>query len=155
MKTPNSENLEFYIKKAEDLISSGAYEEAIESYNEALKIDPENARALYAKGYALFQLDKYQEVLDVFDEELKIDPKNIDKLCSKGEILSNKLGKHEEAIESYNEALKIDSKNALALYFKRNALNKLGKYEGANAIETYNKKIFEKFDKIRRFLRLK
>ena len=42
----------------------GKYEEAIEWYDKALKIDPNDVNALNNKGKALYNLGKYQEAIE-------------------------------------------------------------------------------------------
>ena len=43
------------------LHDKGEYESAIRKYDEVLKNDPGNARALYEKSYSLFHMKKYEE----------------------------------------------------------------------------------------------
>ena len=60
------------------------HQEAIEWYDKALKIDPNNVIALYDKGFALNNLGKYEEAIEWYDKALKIDPNNVDALNNKG-----------------------------------------------------------------------
>ena len=52
----------------------GRYEEAIKSYDEALKIDPKDAQAWNNKGVALGNLGRYGEAVTCFERALEIAP---------------------------------------------------------------------------------
>ena len=53
------------------LYSLGKYDEAIKAYDEAIRLDPEDAEARYNKGNALKSLGKHDEA---YDEAIRIDP---------------------------------------------------------------------------------
>ena len=73
--------------KVRALHNLSKYQEAIEWYDKALKIDPNNILALNNKGLALSNLGKYQEAIEWYDKALKIDPNNI--LCFEQQRLSS------------------------------------------------------------------
>ena len=54
--------------------ASSAYEEAIASYDHALKIKPDYHSAWYNRGVALFNLGRYEEAIASYDHALKIKP---------------------------------------------------------------------------------
>ena len=66
--------------KGISLDNLGKYNEAIEYYDKALEIDPENAEALNNKGVALDDLGKYNEAIEYYDKVLEIDPKHADSI---------------------------------------------------------------------------
>ena len=47
---------------------------ALECYDKALKICPENEYAWHNKGFTLMALDRYEEALECYNKALKIDP---------------------------------------------------------------------------------
>jgi tetratricopeptide (TPR) repeat protein len=51
----------------------GRYEEAIEAYNEAIKIDPQFAFAWNNKGLALSSLGRYEEAEQCFQRAIEFD----------------------------------------------------------------------------------
>ena len=106
------------------------HDEAISSYDEAIKIDPKFAEAWYNKGIALRKLKKYEEAIKCFDEAIKIDPKFAEAWYNKG-IALRKLKKYEEAIKCFDEARKIDPNYAKAWNNKGIALGKRGKLDEA------------------------
>ena len=56
------------------LSNQGNYNEAIKAFDEAIKLDPQNAKAWDYKGVALNALGKYDEAVKAFDEAIRLDP---------------------------------------------------------------------------------
>jgi tetratricopeptide (TPR) repeat protein len=112
------------------------YTKAIENFDKALDIDPNNALALNKKGLALYNLSKYQEAITWFDKVLEIDPGHVNALYNKGLALGS-LSKFQAAITWFDKVLEIDPNYFDALYSKGAALGGLGKYD--EAITWYDK----------------
>jgi tetratricopeptide (TPR) repeat protein/streptogramin lyase len=136
-------NTSFYSEGATSLIGKGValdnqgkYQEAIEWYDKALRIDPNNVSALYGKGLALYNLGKSQEALEWYDKALRIDPNYLYALNNKGLIL-NSLHKSQEAIEYLDKALRLHPNDVDALNNKGVSHHNLGRYQ--EAIEYYDK----------------
>lgn len=72
-------------------------EEALKSYNESLKRNPNDPIKLCNRGNALVRLGRYNEALESYNESLKIAPNNADTLHNK-EVALNE--------QRYKEALK-------------------------------------------------
>ena len=83
------------------------YQEALVTYDRALKIDPNDTDVLTNKGKVLYILEKYQECMPILDHVLEIDPNHVGGLYYKGKVLE-KTGKIEEASTYTNKALEID-----------------------------------------------
>lgn len=56
-----------YVENGNLLDCQGKYEKAVAAYDSALKIDPEDADALYDKGETLVKLGKIPEAMKCFD----------------------------------------------------------------------------------------
>ncbi len=66
---------------AKDLLSKGAefyklgkYKEALKSFEEAIKIDPNCAKAWNDRGVTLYKLRMYREALMSFEEAIRLKP---------------------------------------------------------------------------------
>ena len=81
----------------------GKYDEAIQSYDTALVLDPKSMPAWVGKGYALGRLGKYDEAVKAFDEAIKIDPQNARVWYLKGVTLK-RLGLSAESEAAYAKA---------------------------------------------------
>ncbi|MEH2239156.1 CHAT domain-containing protein, partial [Nostoc sp.] len=87
------------------LCDLGQSEEAITSFDSALKIKPDFHGAWFNRGNALCDLGQSEEAITSFDSALKIKPDFHGAWTNRGIALRN-LGQLEEAIASYDNALK-------------------------------------------------
>lgn len=88
----------------------GKYDEAIQIYDEIIKIDPDNLRGWLNKGSLLEDQGKYNESLVCINEGIRLAPK--DPLIAyawqqKTRFLGNH-GNYTEAIEAYNESIRLN-----------------------------------------------
>jgi tetratricopeptide (TPR) repeat protein len=116
----------------------GRHEEAIESFDCALYIKPDDYIAWAGKGMALAGLEMYEEALKSFDRSISIKPTYQNVWLNRGSILGS-LGKYEDAIESFDRAISIKPDDHISWYRRGNSLDSLGRYE--DAIESYDSAI--------------
>jgi tetratricopeptide (TPR) repeat protein len=108
------------------------FEEAIASFDAALRIRSDYFEALHNKGVALDYLGRYKEAIACYDAALGIRSDDAKALYNKGNALGN-LGRYKEAIAYYDAALGIRSDDAEVLYNKGVALHSLKHYKEAIA----------------------
>jgi len=93
---------------------NGNYEEALKCYDNMLMVSPNNAAALYNKGYInLVYLNKYDEAIDYFTQVVKVDPRYADAYYNRGyayELKKNKAA----ARQDFENAVRVDEKHELA-----------------------------------------
>lgn len=123
------------LSEGRKLLTEKRYEEALETFNKALEINPKDEFALSRKGYILGNLGRYEEALEAFNKVLDINPKNAFALSRKGVALGS-LGMYEDALEVFNKALEIKPKDEFSLSLKGAALGGIGRYK--DAVETFN-----------------
>jgi hypothetical protein len=78
------------------LHADGKCNEAINTYDKAIEIDPKIAAVWYKKGIALDDLAKYNDAIKAFDEAIRLDPNYEEAWYGKG-IALRALGKSIEA----------------------------------------------------------
>jgi tetratricopeptide (TPR) repeat protein len=131
-----TDNVSSLTGKGDALYYQEKYDQAIQYYDKALAIDPNDTYALSSKGYALDGLGKYEEAIEYYDKALAIDPNDANALNGKGYALGN-LGNYTEAVEYLDKALAIDPNDANALNGKGLSLDGLGNY--TESIQYYDK----------------
>jgi len=112
------------------------YEEAVLSYDKAIKFKPESSEAWNNRGIALFNLQRYEEAIDSYKRAIEIQPDKYHAWDSCG-IAFSKLKRYEEAISSYDEAIEIKPNDHQAWYNRGVALCNLGNYQAA--IDSWSK----------------
>lgn len=80
------------------------YEKSIDSYDQIIKIDPNDSNVYNNKGNILFALRKKEEAIEFYDKAIEIDSKYANAYYNKGLALSS-LRKKEEAEECYKNAV--------------------------------------------------
>ncbi|MCK5547862.1 MAG: tetratricopeptide repeat protein, partial [Thermoplasmata archaeon] len=79
-------------------------DDALKCFVEALKKNPNHAKAMEGKGLALCEMGKIEEGLKDLDMASKVDPEDMEILVNKGKVLT-KLGKGDEAKHTFNKIM--------------------------------------------------
>jgi tetratricopeptide (TPR) repeat protein len=66
-----------FLNNGAKLLNQEKYEDSLECFDKALKLDPNYADAWYNKGFTLFNTGNYQDANECFDKFLEIDPENV------------------------------------------------------------------------------
>jgi tetratricopeptide (TPR) repeat protein len=113
------------------------YDQAVQAYREALRIQPDWASAWFLLGGTYSDLKQYDQAIQAYREGMRIDPEKANVLniwSSLGRAyFSNK--QHDQAIQAYREALRIQPENAETWLFLGWAYNDLKQYD--QAIQAY------------------
>jgi Flp pilus assembly protein TadD len=112
------------------LIELGRHQEALESYEEALRLNPDLPEAWTGRGFALRELEGYKEALDSYNEALKLEPDDPETWLNHGVAL-DLLERHLEALESFDKALKLKPDLPEAWNNRGLVLASLGRYQEA------------------------
>jgi DNA-binding helix-hairpin-helix protein with protein kinase domain len=123
----------------------GDYEGAIDNFNQALRLNPKNAKAYVNRGNARYEIaqhsgdpDKqYRGAIEDFNKALRLNPDQTEAYVSRGHVryiiaqYSKDPNKdYKAAISDFNQALRRDPNNAKA-YVKRGIVRyKLAQYSG-------------------------
>ena len=110
-------------------------EQALDSYDQALAINPDFAEALNNRGVALFNLKRPEQALGSYERALAIRPDYAEALNNCGNVLRD-LKRYEDALACYERALAIKPDYAEALNNCGNVLLDLKRPE--QALDSYN-----------------
>ena len=105
----------------------GNYQEALQYFEEAIKLNPKISLLWYNKGVVSIKLERYQEAIDTNDTALVLNNAWLTVKPSwawhnRG-IALEQLGRYNQAIQSYQQALKIDPTDTNTQYNLRNLEN--------------------------------
>lgn len=99
------------IRRGNQLYKKGDFDKSLVEYEQAIKLDPQNASASYNFGNALFRKQKWEDAEKNFDNVIAGSKDNSLRqtaFYNKGVSLS-KQKKIEESIEAYKNALRLNS----------------------------------------------
>lgn len=92
---------------AEKYFEDGAFEQALEGYNAALQIAPDNVHFLRGKARTLLQLGEYPRSLALYNEAIRMEPDFAGAYANRG-IVYDHMGRYRKAITDYEKALELD-----------------------------------------------
>lgn len=112
------------------LAKQGRVNEAIESYHEALRMEPSFTVAHYNLGNLLARQGKFDEAARYYEEALKIDPDFAEAHNNLGDVLA-KRGELDGAIHHFRKALALNPGRSEILFNLSNTLVRKGQKEEA------------------------
>jgi len=92
--------------------SQGRVYEGLVCFDEALKLNPRNKKALFNKASALAQLGRYEEALQCIEDILSMNPKISKAWYEKG-VIMGRLGQRDIAKKCYSNVLSLERKGEL------------------------------------------
>lgn len=126
---------EAYVQLAVILAWRGQTQEAARTFEQALRLKPDNAVVLFNYGSVLSQLQRPHEALENYDKALAILPDFPDALVGRAVILSA-LGRFEDALISLDRAIALKPAHILAHYNRGVALAGLERF--GEAVDAYD-----------------
>jgi tetratricopeptide (TPR) repeat protein len=108
------------------------YEEAIQAFNKAIELDPDNNISYYERGRVCGTLKRYNEAIADFDKVIELDPSFISAYANKGFCL-REMGRFDEAIHALDKVIELDPQDVWS-YNERGRVHYVRKnYEKATA----------------------
>ena len=112
-----SYNIKKLFKKGVNLMADEKLDDAVEVFQQALRIEPDNVEILMKLGYAEFHLDNHNDALKVYDKVLEIDVTNPEAWNLKG-LVHYEQKKYAQALDAVNKAIESDKTYGMAWYNK-------------------------------------
>ena len=101
------------VKTGIDLLKRGKWGQGLQSFNEALRLDPVHEDALLARGDIYLEREKFERALESYEVLIEINPKNLKAWIRYGDTLME-TDRISEAMACYKKALEIDPENEQA-----------------------------------------
>ena len=112
-----SYNIKKLFKKGINLMADEKLDDAVDIFEQALRIEPDNVEVLMKLGYARFHLDDHNDALKVYDKVLEIDVTNPEAWNLKG-LVHYEQKKYAQALDAVNKAIDSDKTYGMAWYNK-------------------------------------
>lgn len=131
----SKEDAKNLVKQGVALHDEGKYAEAIQKYQDAIKIDPENSTAFYELSYTLFSTGKGKDALPYLEKVIKLDPGSGGAYDMLGSVYDDDK-QPEKAIDYFLRGIKADPNYQRLYYNIAITYYRQGKYTDAetNAI---------------------
>ena len=104
--------------------------EAVAEYDEAIRLNPQDAAVYKNRAAAYEAMAQYQRALEDLDEAIRLDPQFVGAYNSRASVYYN-LGQYQRSIEDVGEAIRLDSNLAGAYAGRALAYTHLGSNEEA------------------------
>ena len=112
-----SYNIKKLFKKGINLMADEKLDDAVEVFEQALRIEPDNVEVLMKLGYARFHLEDHNDALKVYDKVLEVDVTNPEAWNLKG-LVHYEQKKYAQALDAVNKAIESDKTYGMAWYNK-------------------------------------
>jgi len=114
---PNPVDLQKYdlYNKGINSMSNEKFEDAIRSFELALRLDQKYVDAWIKKGYAHFHLGEYKSAISAYDRALEIDINNVEPWNLKG-LAYYRLKNYDKAIAACEKAIDVNPNDAMVWY---------------------------------------
>ena len=110
----------YYNAKGYEYFKIGKYEQAIDEYNKALKLNPQYFGAYVNRGNAYEAMKRHWTAIRDYDRAIEINPNYGGAYMNKG-VVYTKMKLYDQAISSISKGIEIDPKNG-EMYFNRAVL---------------------------------
>ncbi len=104
---PSTSNVRDRCREGDQYLKQQQYAQALQAYEDALRIDPRNFYAWNGKGTALYNQGNYRKALEAYQRATEIDSNNAVVWVSAGLVL-NRLQRYQQALVHFERALSID-----------------------------------------------
>ncbi len=132
--TAQENTADYWFDKGYELFHQESFEEAIDSFNNSIEIDPQHFDSWLYKGAALNMLafkfygqnriETFEESLRAYDKAIEINPNNASAWVFKGDALDNMAwstddpSRFNQSLQAFDKALELDPKDAGAWHAK-------------------------------------
>ena len=137
-KTAAPNQFDVLYAQATSAAATQDFQRAIESYDQAIALNPSHAEAYYKRGNALKNLGRLDAAIASYNQAIERRPDYSYAYCNRG-VVQQSLGLTAAALSSYDQAITLDATDAMAHYNRALLLQDCSRWEAALA--SYNQAI--------------
>ena len=126
-----------YLIKGKQHFSAGRYQEAIADYQQAIRLNPNFARAYVELGDAYRALERYEEAAEAFKKATRLEDESCAS-CGLG-VTYYKSGRYEDAEKAFKRAIELDPNDVCAYDWSGRMYYDLSRYQ--EAVEVFKQEI--------------
>ncbi len=115
-------SVDSYLADGDSSYEQQDYDNALNSYSQALKLDTNNVAAYVKRGDTYESKKDYDHAIVDYSHALNLDPNNVGAYSSRGNAFNDKQD-YDHAMADLNQALKLDPNNVSAYINRGNAFN--------------------------------
>ena len=112
------------------LQEEGHLEEAIDAFDDAIRLDPQFALAYHSRGKAYAALFQHERAILDYDEAIRLNPKIASAYDDRG-FSYGRLNRYRRAVDDFDEAIRLDPTIASAYNNRGLAYGRLSQYQRA------------------------
>jgi tetratricopeptide (TPR) repeat protein len=116
------------------------YDRAIEDYDQAIRLNPNNALAFFSRGRAYANKGQLDRAIEDYDRAIRLNPNDALALVGRGSAYVGK-GQYDRAIEDLDQAIRLNPNYADAFFNRGNLYLSADKGPSDRAIEDYDQAI--------------
>jgi len=110
---------ETYIKQGVANTKLERYNQAIEDFSQAIRLDPKNAQYYYKRGITYGNLNQHQRAIEDFNEAIRLNPKYAEAYSNRGFVYMVKLENKKKACSDWKRACELGDCKNLNLAIKK------------------------------------
>ena len=108
----------------------GSWEEAVASYDEAIRLDPEDAEAYFNRGVAYDNPGEYTAAIRDYSKVISLDGTDVEAYLHRADAYVD-LEQFEAALQDYEECIRLNPEDSDAYFSRGLTYFRLGQYRAA------------------------
>ncbi|HBR20981.1 MAG TPA: hypothetical protein DD713_00185 [Nitrospiraceae bacterium] len=117
-----------WAQRGYEAVILGKYKDALNAFNKAIELNPQDAEAYAGRGLAYVESGNYQQAINDYNKTIQLNPQFAGAYYKRG-VAYSELGKYQEAISDFTNAIELNPQLADAYFYRGGAYDKLGNHQ--------------------------